>query len=108
MIMGMWKEYRLGDIAVKIGSGATPTGGGNTYKATGISLIRSQNVLDFKFSHDGLAFIDENQAYSLRNVEVYKNCLNLVAMPIRLGKRLRTTKTKFVPSRNYATRCYQN
>ena len=75
--MSEWKEYRLGDIAVKIGSGATPTGGGSSYKLSGISFIRSQNILDFTFSYDGLAFIDENQAYDLRNVEVIENDLLL-------------------------------
>lgn len=65
-----WRKYRLGDLCSKIGSGATPRGGGESYKEFGISLIRSQNVLDFQFSYNGLAFIDENQAYELRNVTV--------------------------------------
>ena len=71
--MSEWKEYKLRDLTTKIGSGATPTGGGNNYKAEGISLIRSQNVLDFKFSYDGLAFIDDEQADGLKNVIVNKN-----------------------------------
>lgn len=71
--MGEWKECKLGDITSKIGSGATPTGGENAYKSNGIALIRSQNVYDFKFSNDGLAYIDEKQAYELRNVEVFEN-----------------------------------
>ncbi len=68
--MGEWKEYNLKDLTTKIGSGATPTGGDNSYKAEGISLIRSQNVLDFQFSYNGLAFIDDEQADALRNVTV--------------------------------------
>jgi type I restriction enzyme S subunit len=68
-----WRECKLGDICLKIGSGATPTGGENSYKLNGISLIRSQNVYDFSFSYDGLAFIDEAQAQELRNVEVFEN-----------------------------------
>lgn len=68
-----WKEYKLGSLTSKIGSGATPRGGSNVYKESGISLIRSQNVLDFKFSDSGLAFIDEEQAYELRNVIVQEN-----------------------------------
>lgn len=68
--MGSWEEVKLGDICTKIGSGATPTGGSNAYKNSGISLIRSQNVLDFSFSLDGLAFIDESQAEKLKNVTV--------------------------------------
>lgn len=52
----------LKNITTKIGSGATPTGGQNAYHKEGISLIRSQNVLDFTFSKNGLVFIDERQA----------------------------------------------
>lgn len=54
----------------KIGSGATPRGGDASYKTMGISLVRSQNILDFVFSKDGLAFIDEMQAKQLANVEL--------------------------------------
>ncbi len=62
--------YKLKDICLKIGSGATPRGGKEAYCDEGISLIRSQNVLDFAFSHDGLAHINEKQAEKLSNVEV--------------------------------------
>ncbi|MBP6067855.1 MAG: restriction endonuclease subunit S [Bacteroides sp.] len=68
-----WKASKLGILCSKIGSGATPTGGSQAYKATGISLIRSQNILDFKFNYDGLAFIDEEQAFALKNVTVLEN-----------------------------------
>lgn len=71
--MKEWKEYKLGNICSKIGSGATPWGGSNAYKEFGIPLIRSQNVLDFSFSASGLAFIDENQASELKNVIVNEN-----------------------------------
>ena len=68
-----WKETELKDITTKIGSGATPKGGQEAYKDEGISLIRSQNILDFSFSYSGLAFIDDDQAYGLRNVIVEEN-----------------------------------
>ena len=58
----------LEEITSKIGSGATPRGGQSAYKSEGISLIRSQNVYDFSFSKNGLAFIDEEQAKKLNNV----------------------------------------
>ena len=58
------------DICTKIGSGATPKGGKEAYCEEGISLIRSQNVLDFDFSADGLAFINDLQAEKLKNVIV--------------------------------------
>lgn len=65
-----WTITTLGEVASKIGSGATPRGGGDSYKSEGISLIRSQNVHDFRFEYSGLAFIDEEQASELANVEV--------------------------------------
>lgn len=68
-----WRECKLGEISSKIGSGATPTGGEQSYKKDGIALIRSQNIYDFNFSSEGLAYIDEKQAYDLRNVEVVQN-----------------------------------
>ena len=71
--MPKWKEHKLKDVCTKIGSGSTPRGGGNAYHMEGISLIRSQNILDFEFSYDGLAFIDEEQAAELRNVTLEKN-----------------------------------
>lgn len=71
--MSEWKECILGQLTSKIGSGATPRGGSNSYKEEGISLIRSQNVLDMQFSTNGLAFIDEEQADGLRNVIIEQN-----------------------------------
>ncbi|MCL8621506.1 restriction endonuclease subunit S [Proteus mirabilis] len=68
--MSEWKEYQLKELTSKIGSGSTPKGGGNSYKDEGISLIRSQNILDYKFSINGLAYIDEVQANVLKNVSV--------------------------------------
>lgn len=68
-----WKTYNLGEVTTKIGSGSTPTGGSNAYKEEGISLIRSQNILDFTFSKGGLAFIDDEQAFKLRGVNVEEN-----------------------------------
>lgn len=71
--MSEWKECNLGEVSLKIGSGATPRGGGDSYKESGISLIRSQNILDFKFSMNGLAYIDDEQADGLKNVTVEEN-----------------------------------
>lgn len=65
-----YRCVKLKEVTTKIGSGATPRGGEQAYKESGISLIRSQNVYDFDFQPDGLAFIDEDQAEQLSNVEV--------------------------------------
>lgn len=65
-----WPVTRLGDIAFKIGSGATPRGGADNYLAsrTNFALIRSQNVFDRHFDSAGLVFISDEQANELRNV----------------------------------------
>ena len=70
--MEEWKKYKLGETTSKIGSGATPKGGRDSYLGGNIALIRSQNVLDFSFSKLGLAYINEVQAEKLSNVEVYE------------------------------------
>ena len=62
---------KLAEVCEKIGSGATPRGGKEAYCDEGISLVRSQNVLDFNFSEEGLAFINDEQAKKLSNVEVH-------------------------------------
>ena len=61
---------RLGDICVKIGSGATPKGGKEAHMPSGIPIIRSQSILDWSFADENLAFTDNEQADSLANVEV--------------------------------------
>lgn len=63
----------LSNITSKIGSGATPLGGEGSYKQSGISLIRSQNVYDNEFYEKGLAFIDDVQAEKLKGVTVEKD-----------------------------------
>jgi type I restriction enzyme S subunit len=68
---GEWAPIRLGDVCTKIGSGATPRGGSEVYFQEGpYALIRSQNVYNDGFHHDGLAFIDEKHAAEIENVEV--------------------------------------
>lgn len=68
--MDGWSKKRLREITKKIGSGATPKGGSEAYKGSGISLFRSLNVHDRTFKEKNLAFIDEEQASKLSNVEV--------------------------------------
>ena len=66
-------EYkRLKDCCSKIGSGATPKGGSSVYIDSGVSLIRSQNVYNLKFSYSGLAHINDEAANKLKGVIVNK------------------------------------
>jgi len=60
----------LADVTTKIGSGATPRGGEANYKTSGVPLIRSMNVHFDGFRADGLAYLDDEQATALKNVEV--------------------------------------
>lgn len=55
---------------MKIGSGATPTGGEASYlvERTRFALVRSQNVFDRRFEKAGLAFISDEQAERLKGV----------------------------------------
>ena len=68
-----WVKNKLDLLTTKIGSGATPRGGGESYKAEGISLVRSMNVHDFGFKYSKLAFLDDAQAKELSNVELKSN-----------------------------------
>lgn len=113
--MGNWNTYKLKDVCTKIGSGATPRGGKESYLEEGISLIRSQNVLDFEFATDGLAFISDEQARQLSNVSVEANdvLLNITGdsvarvcqvpstvLPARVNQHvaiIRTDPTKLLP-----------
>ena len=68
-----WKKQTLKSITEKIGSGATPRGGKESYKQEGISLIRSMNVHDIFFKYKNLAKIDDEQASKLSSVIVEEN-----------------------------------
>jgi type I restriction enzyme S subunit len=54
-----WEVKKLKNITSKIGSGATPKGGNESYKQDGISLIRSLNVHNNLFVYKDLAYIDD-------------------------------------------------
>lgn len=68
-----WAVLSIGDLTTKIGSGATPRGGKDSYQTHGISLIRSLNIYDYQFQMDNLAYIDDEQARQLDNVVVEPN-----------------------------------
>jgi type I restriction enzyme, S subunit len=67
-----WLTKPLSDLTTKIGSGATPTGGSQVYVASGIALIRSQNIYDHEFMWDGLARITDADAIKLNGVAVQR------------------------------------
>ena len=61
------------EVTNKIGSGATPKGGQESYVNEGVSLIRSLNVHNGFFKYDNLAHITDEQAQQLDNVEIFRN-----------------------------------
>ena len=65
-----WEKHRLSKLTLKIGSGATPRGGRESYVNEGIALIRSMNVYDGKFILKDLAYLTNVQAEKLNNVIV--------------------------------------
>jgi type I restriction enzyme S subunit len=68
---GKFQTAKLGPHCQKIGSGATPRGGKEAYLEHGpFSLIRSQNIYNNRFTTEGLAFISDQQADELSNVEI--------------------------------------
>lgn len=93
-----WEEKRLGDVTLKIGSGATPRGGNASYKTEGISLIRSMNVHDLKFKKNNLAFIDDVQAKALSNVSIEEEdvLLNITGASVA---RCCVIPKEFIPAR---------
>ena len=68
-----WKTDYLKNVTSKIGSGATPKGGKESYQEEGIPLIRSMNVHDGRFEYKDLAHITDEQAKQLDNVTVEEN-----------------------------------
>jgi type I restriction enzyme S subunit len=75
---GEWITFRLGDVCTKIGSGATPRGGSSVYLDRGdVALIRSQNVYNHGFHHNGLGYLTKKHANDLANVEVAESDLLL-------------------------------
>ncbi len=65
-----WMTASIADLAQKVGSGATPSGGEAAYKSAGTPLIRSMNVVFFGFKREGLAFLDSQQAAALDGATV--------------------------------------
>ena len=72
-----WEVKKLKDITIKLGSGSTPRGGKEAYLEEGISLIRSLNIHNNRFTHKNLAFISDSQAEKLKNVVIEKDDLLL-------------------------------
>lgn len=81
-----WGNKTIRDLTSKVGSGSTPKGGQDVYKSSGVPLIRSMNVRFGKIDYTGLAYIDNDQAYALRGVEVYTDDVLLNITGASIGR----------------------
>lgn len=81
-----WLHTRLKKVASKIGSGVTPKGGSSSYKAKGIPLIRSQNVLWGKLDFSDIAYIDNAQHEKMRGSKVQQGDVLLNITGASIGR----------------------
>ncbi|MFZ1538783.1 MAG: restriction endonuclease subunit S [Chromatiaceae bacterium] len=83
---GEWETRSLKSLATKIGSGATPAGGRESYFSEGIPLIRLMNVHFRGFDRTGLVFLSNEQADQLSNVTVQANDVLLNITGASIGR----------------------
>ena len=92
-----WPVRRLGEFSLKVGSGATPTGGEASYlpHRHHWALVRSQNVFDRYFSEEGLAYISDEQAQRLSSVQIQPNdiLLNITGDGITFGRACKAAES---------------
>ncbi len=81
-----WRWVRLSDHIRKIGSGLTPSGGQSVYVASGIPLIRSQNVLMNGFTTEGLAYISSDIDEEMSQSRVYEGDVLLNITGASIGR----------------------
>ena len=93
-----WQLRLLKTLATKIGSGATPDGGRESYFAEGIPLIRSMNVHFRGFDKTGLVFLSDDQARELSNVVVQPDDVLLNITGASIG-RVTTTPAEMAGAR---------
>jgi type I restriction enzyme S subunit len=86
MVPNGWEWTNLGKLASKVGSGVTPKGGSNSYKSSGIPLIRSQNVLWGTLDLTDVAFIDDSQHEKMKGSIVCKGDVLLNITGASIGR----------------------
>jgi type I restriction enzyme S subunit len=81
-----WAIRKIGDFALKVGSGATPRGGNAVYKTEGVPLIRSMNVHFAGFRSNGLVYLDPHEARFLEHVTVRRGDVLLNITGASIGR----------------------
>ena len=79
-------NLRIKDYTTKVGSGVTPKGGAETYLSSGIPLFRSQNVHNFGFLLDDIAYISEETDEQMKGSRVYSGDVLLNITGASIGR----------------------
>lgn len=94
----IFNKLALKKLTTKIGSGATPKGGNSAYQEVGIPLVRSLNIHTNYIKYKDLAFINQEQADKLKNVEIFKDDVLLNITGASIG-RVNITPKEFIGGR---------
>lgn len=86
LIPSDWNIFLLNELAIKIGSGITPTGGSSVYKEDGRPFIRSQNIGWGNLLLDDIAFIDDETHQTFPNTEIKINDVFLNISGASIGR----------------------
>ncbi len=81
-----WDCVSIGDIAIKVGSGATPRGGQDVYTREGVLFIRSQNVTFDGLFLDDVAYIDEQTNFVMNRSQIETSDVLLNITGASLGR----------------------
>lgn len=81
-----WIKRKLGDIATKVGSGSTPTGGAMAYKTKGVIFIRSQNVNNDSLNLRDIVFITEETNEKMSGSKVFADDILLNITGASIGR----------------------
>jgi type I restriction enzyme S subunit len=81
-----WEVKRLKHLALKIGSGVTPTGGANVYGSQGVAFLRSQNIHFNGLKLDDVVFIDDQIDQDMKETRVHYGDILLNITGASLGR----------------------
>jgi type I restriction enzyme S subunit len=85
-IPGKWEATTIDELAVHVGSGATPRGGSKVYQSEGVVFIRSQNVTFDGLLLEDVAYIDEQIHRDMARSEVFAHDVLLNITGASIGR----------------------
>jgi type I restriction enzyme, S subunit len=86
IVPNQWNWTRLGELASKIGSGSTPSGGSKAYTTSGVIFLRSQNIWNDGIRLDDVVYISAATHGEMHNTHVYPNDILLNLTGASLGR----------------------